>query len=79
MPDGPDGGLPRGSVLDVLRANGVTVAALAGASDGVVILSAPDVDPEVQRLPDTVHRRMVQRLANRFGIDPHKFWHAAPN
>jgi hypothetical protein len=66
----PPGSIPRPTVIDVLIKNDVSVA--VKGSD--FVLSKGDI-LEVHKLPDPLHRRMIGRLANRFGIPVHKFYH----
>lgn len=67
-----DVGVPRANVLRVLKDHGVTVV---DSKDGAVTISSADVPPETHLLPDVLQRRMIQRIARRFSIEPHLFWH----
>lgn len=63
--------IPRQQIERVLRAKNIT----AHSNGEALTISAPSMPPEVLILPPMVGRRMVQRIARRFNIDPHVFWH----
>lgn len=67
-----DGGeVSRDSVIVVLEAAGVSMTK-AGAT---VTLFSKDGDPEVYYLPQQVGRRMLHRLANKYGVPTEWFYH----
>ncbi len=62
--------LPAGIVVRVLRACGVSVSEKRGRT---IMVSGSVI--EVQRFTERVPRRMVLRIAYKFGVPPHYFWH----
>ena len=69
-----DGGVPHEIVIAVLRANGVDVSETM--EDGQLKTTMiRDFVVEAQFLPVMVPRRFVLRLAHKFAVPPHYFWH----
>ena len=58
------------AVVRVLRANGVEVSEDKGRT--IMVLGT---EIEVQCFTERIPRRMVLRLAHKFKVAPHYFWH----
>ena len=67
---GDIGAVPRADVLRTLCKAGVRID-----HDGDEFSLSKDHVLEVQLLPDSVPRKMVHRLSNRFGLQIHDFYH----
>lgn len=73
---GDDGSVASEVVLDVLSRMGVSVSTVGEPEDTPrSILIGQEGVVEVQVLPAQVPRRLVQRLAHKFGIPSYLFWH----
>lgn len=68
--DHVDGSIKKETVLHVLRVNGVSIV-----YQGSQIVLSKGNNIEVQTFSDYIHRRMIHRLANKFEIEIHYFYH----
>jgi len=69
-----DGAVPKETVVLVLKSCGVSVSErLEGEKSRTTLIRGEVV--EVQYFPDLVPRRLVLRLAHKFQIPRHLFWH----
>lgn len=69
-----DGSVLRDTVVAVLKAQGVDVSEKQHSEETATTLIKGDI-LEVQFFPERVPRRLVMRLAHKFEIPPHYFWH----
>ena len=72
MPD--DGGVSLVDVVATLRAHGVDIAAQSLNGDVHTTMMKGQI-VEVQAFPHNVNRHMVNRLARKFNIPVHHFYH----
>ena len=61
-------------VVEVLRAHDVDVSTDSTSENEQTVMIDGDV-VEVQEFPSTVNRRMVNRLAHKFNVPIHHFYH----
>ena len=72
MPD--DGGVSLVDVVATLRAHGVDIASQSLNGDVRTAMMKGQI-VEVQVFPHTVNRHMVNRLARKFDVPVHHFYH----
>ena len=73
MPD--DGGVLLDVIVSVLRAHGVDISSQSLDDGNVHTTIMKSTIVEVQVFPPTVNRHMVNRLAHKFCIPVHHFYH----
>lgn len=71
-----DGSIPTKTAVDVLRAHGIGVCIRQATDDSdEQTLMVKDLVVDAQTFPLAVNRRMVHRIARKFDIPIHYFYH----